>query len=86
MTSTAAASRCSCFGCPPDRSLLCETIVPAEELKEALGLTSLYNESLGTVSDRYVYDRVTDRDQPEPQRPKRPWQAVEPATTGKRRA
>jgi hypothetical protein len=57
-----------------------------EELREATGATSLYNESLGTVSDRYVYDRVTDRDQPEPQRPKRPWQAVAPATTGKRRA
>ena len=58
-----------------------------EELREATGATSLYNESLGTVSDRYVYDRVTDRDQPEAQRPKRPWQAVEPATAaGKRRA
>src|SRR5437588_3023171 len=34
----------------------------SEELKEVAGLTSLYNESLGTVSDRYVYDRVKDRD------------------------
>jgi hypothetical protein len=37
----------------------------SEELKEAAGSTSLYNESLGTTSDRYVYDRVKGReDQP----------------------
>lgn len=48
----------------------------SEELKEALGLPSLYNESLGTVSESYQYDRVTDRDKPEPSRPKRPWQAA----------
>lgn len=45
-----------------------------EELKEALGLDSLYNESLGTVSESYHYDRVKDHDLPEAQRPKRPWQ------------
>ena len=45
-----------------------------EEFKEALGLPSLYNESLGTVSEAYQYDRVQDRDKPEPERPKRPWQ------------
>jgi hypothetical protein len=33
-----------------------------EELKQAAGATSLYNESLGTTSDRYVYDRVKGRD------------------------
>jgi len=48
----------------------------SEELKEALGLPSLYNESLGTVSEAYQYDRVTDRDKPEPSRPKRPWQTA----------
>ena len=48
----------------------------SEELKEATGGASLYNESLGTVSDRYVYDRVVDRDQPEAARPKRPWQVA----------
>ena len=47
-----------------------------EEFKEALGLPSLYNESLGTVSEAYQYDRIQDRDQPEPQRPKRPWQVA----------
>ncbi len=33
-----------------------------EDAKEALGLESLYNESLGTVSTYYIYDRVKDRD------------------------
>ena len=33
-----------------------------EELKEAVGALSLYNESLGTTSDRYVYDRVKGRE------------------------
>ena len=47
-----------------------------EELKEALNLPSLYNESLGTVSEAYQYDRVTDRDKPAPERPKRPWDRV----------
>lgn len=34
-----------------------------EDLGEGLGLTSLYNLSLGTTSDAHMYDRVTDRDQ-----------------------
>ena len=46
----------------------------SEELKEATGLPSLYNESIGTVSDSYQYDRVVDRDKPEAARPARPWQ------------
>jgi hypothetical protein len=46
----------------------------SEELKEALGLPSLYNESLGTVSESYQYDRIVDRDKPETERKKRPWQ------------
>src|ERR1700687_5541781 len=48
----------------------------SEEMKEALGLPSLYNESLGTVSESYQYDRIKDRDQPEVERPKRPWETV----------
>lgn len=32
-----------------------------EDLREALYLTSLYNESLGTVSASYLYDRVKGR-------------------------
>ena len=34
----------------------------SEELKEAIGALVLYNESLGTTSDRYVYDRVKGRE------------------------
>jgi hypothetical protein len=48
-----------------------------EELKEAIGVPSLYNESLGTVSENYVYDRVKDRDEPASARPKRPWETKE---------
>ena len=33
----------------------------SEELKEAAGALSLYNESLGTTSDVYLYDRVKGR-------------------------
>jgi hypothetical protein len=33
-----------------------------EDLRETLGLTTLYNESLGTVSNLYVYDRVEGSD------------------------
>ncbi len=46
----------------------------SEELKEGLGGISLYTESLGTVSESYMYDRVRGRDLPEAERPKRPWQ------------
>jgi hypothetical protein len=48
----------------------------SEELKQALGLPSLYNESLGTVSEAYQYDRVENRDKPELDRPKRPWEVA----------
>lgn len=44
-----------------------------EEFKEALNLPSLYNESLGTVSENYFYDRVNGRE--EGVRPVRPWEA-----------
>jgi hypothetical protein len=47
-----------------------------EELKEGLGLPSLYNESLGTVSESYQYDRIVDRDKPSAERPKRPWEVA----------
>jgi hypothetical protein len=39
-----------------------------EDLKEALGEQSYYNESLGTVSTYYIYDRVANRDQGVPKR------------------
>jgi hypothetical protein len=43
-----------------------------EDLKEGLGEESLYNESLGTVSTFYLYDRVKDRDRGVP---KRAWES-----------
>ncbi len=39
-----------------------------EDLKVGLGQKSLYNESLGTVSTYYLYDRVKDRDRGVPKR------------------
>jgi hypothetical protein len=39
-----------------------------EDLREALGLSVLYNEALGTVSTYYQYDRVQDRDRGVPKR------------------
>jgi len=57
-----------------------------EELKEALCLPSLYNESLGTVSEAYQYDRILDRDKPTADRPKRPWERVKVVTAKKGRA
>lgn len=44
-----------------------------EELKEAIGAPSLYNESLGTVSSDYMYDRVKGRDDGSDKN--RPWDA-----------
>jgi hypothetical protein len=42
-----------------------------EDLREGLGLTSLYNLSLGTTCDDHLYDRVKDRDA---SRHARPWE------------
>ena len=38
--------------------------VPSEELREVIGEPSLYNESLGTVSNSYMYDRLKGREVP----------------------
>jgi hypothetical protein len=46
----------------------------AEELREVIGEPSLYNESLGTTSDSYLYDRVKGRDLPLAERPTPAWQ------------
>jgi len=40
-----------------------------EDLKQGLGITSLYNQGLGTTFDRHRYDRLQDRDRGEPARP-----------------
>lgn len=39
-----------------------------EDLKEGMGQESYYNESLGTVSTFYLYDRLKDRDRGVPKR------------------
>ena len=46
----------------------------AEELRQVVGEPSLYNESLGTTSDSYLYDRVKGRDLPLAERPTPAWQ------------
>lgn len=35
-----------------------------QDLRAMMGLTALYNEALGTVSSRYVYDRLEGREKP----------------------
>jgi hypothetical protein len=51
----------------------------SEELRERAGTLSLYNESLGTVSDVYMYDRVKGRDLPESKRPTPVWELPNPS-------
>jgi hypothetical protein len=46
----------------------------AEELREIIGEPNLYNESLGTVSNSYLYDRVKNRDLPVDERPVAAWE------------
>jgi hypothetical protein len=43
-----------------------------DDVKEALGVTNLYNTSLGTVSRSHAYDRVAGYTKPEP----RPWDKI----------
>lgn len=45
-----------------------------EDARESLGEESYYNESLGTVSTFYLYDRVKDRDRADA--PPRIWERV----------
>jgi hypothetical protein len=45
----------------------------SEELSQLLGTISLYNESLGTTSDLYEYDRLQGRDDAETA-PLQPWE------------
>ncbi len=44
-----------------------------QELDEATGGVSLYNESLGTTSDKYMYDRLKGRNGDRPARGIFPW-------------
>ncbi|MDE3202047.1 MAG: hypothetical protein KGN79_14125, partial [Acidobacteriota bacterium] len=45
-----------------------------EELTQATGGVSLYNESLGTTSDVYLYDRLKSRQEAD-HRASRPWES-----------
>jgi hypothetical protein len=47
-----------------------------EELNRVTGSLGLYNESLGTTSDLYEYDRVGGREVPQP-KGARPWELAE---------
>lgn len=40
-----------------------------QDWRAAMGLTTLYNEALGTVSSRYVYDRLEGREGPRKHQP-----------------
>lgn len=51
----------------------------AEDVRESLNLTSLYNEGLGTTNEKHLYDRVENRDAGVP---RRPWQPCRPAGRG----
>jgi hypothetical protein len=53
----------------------------SEELKQLTGATSLYNESLGTTSDVYRYDRLKGRGVDDPE-PAQPWALSSPSTEG----
>jgi hypothetical protein len=48
----------------------------SEELKQLTGATSLYNESLGTTSDVYRYDRLLGREVEKPE-PGAPWELTD---------
>jgi hypothetical protein len=47
-----------------------------EELKEVIGSPSLYNESIGTTSDDYFYDRLKGRDIKPVRRLPTPWDSA----------
>ncbi len=54
-----------------------------EELRQATGGVSLYNEAMGTVSNESWYDRVKGRNLPEAERPTPAWELpVAPGTPG----
>ena len=45
----------------------------SDELKQLIGSISLYNQALGTTSDRYLYDRLQGREDEQP-KATRPWE------------
>ena len=58
---------------PASASQLHAIHVFSEELKQLTGATNLYNEALGTTSDRYEYDRLKGREAAQPAAV-RPWE------------
>lgn len=48
-----------------------------EELKEIIGAPSFYNESIGTTSDDYFYDRLKGRDKNPIPRSPAPWDTAD---------
>jgi hypothetical protein len=61
------------FELPASASQLQGIHLFSEELKQLTGAISLYNESLGTTSDVYEYDRLQGREAAQPA-PARPWE------------
>ena len=61
------------FELPASASQLQGIHLFSEELKQLTGAPSLYNESLGTTSDVYEYDRLQGREEAQPE-PARPWE------------
>lgn len=49
----------------------------SEEMMQLIGRTSLYNESLGTTSDLYQYDRLRGREHNPTPAGKRPWELAD---------
>jgi hypothetical protein len=49
----------------------------SEELTQIIGGTSLYNQSLGTTSDIYQYDRLCSREHDPAPVAKRPWELAD---------
>jgi hypothetical protein len=64
------------FELPASAKQLHAIHVFSEDLKQLTGATSLYNESLGTTSDLYEYDRLKGREAPEPASA-RPWERAD---------
>ena len=61
---------------PASASQLQAIHIFSEELKQLIGEVSLYNESLGTTSDVYRYDRLMGREAEQPE-PAQPWELSE---------
>jgi hypothetical protein len=64
------------FQIPATAAMLQAIHLFEEELSQLIGGISFYNESLGTTSDLYLYDRLQGREAPEPVEPA-PWALTE---------